>query len=485
MTTRIDPALEVRQDRRLIRPNAHSKRFLLVTRRRPARHVREGPPAGQPRHRPRPLRVDVRRQARASPRRPSRRRSVASSRTTGSASSSTTTSSTSSAPPPGRRPRRDAAPSNACAPSRPAAARTWPKAGCAAASRSRAQLASEGVNRCLLLTDGLANVGITAPDELARHARELRARGVSTTTFGVGNDFDERLLQDLADAGGGHFYYIADAPQIRDAITSEVGETLETVARDVSLEITARDDIRIDAISPYRLTTSGNRTSVSLGDLVSEQVVEVVLRLSFPYGDLGRETGAIVALTDRDGAFDRGRDRGRTRSGSPGPTPTTARTTPSRAIATSTGPSPGCSPPAPGRRRSGATARATSTARAGSSMPPGRGSRATPGTTRRSGPSPARSPRNGSSTPPRWPRWPASRRTSRAPTCCAAGTCRVGRSSGPDEPGRLRTIEVRRRLAFRAGRGTLAALSSVTSVTGVCHTCVRLEPESSSPSPRS
>jgi Ca-activated chloride channel homolog len=142
--------------------------------------------------------------------------------------------------------------------------------------------------------------------QLASHAAELRARGVSTSTFGVGSDFDERLVQALADAGGGHFYYIADAPQIRDAITSEVGETLEIVARDVELEITARDDIRIEPISPYRVQTRGNRTSVSLGDLGSEQFVEVVLRLSFPYGELGRETGAIVALTDRDGVFGAG-----------------------------------------------------------------------------------------------------------------------------------------------------------------------------------
>src|SRR4051794_8571777 len=160
-----------------------------------------------------------------------------------------------------------------------------------------------GVNRCLLLTDGLANVGETDPTVLATHAAELRARGISTSTFGVGNDFDERLLQELADAGGGHFYYIADAPQIRDAITSEVGETLETVARDVVVEITARDDIRIDAISPYRLSASGNPTTESLGDLVSEQVVEVVLRLSFPFGQLTRETGMIVAVSDRDGVF--------------------------------------------------------------------------------------------------------------------------------------------------------------------------------------
>lgn len=172
--------------------------------------------------------------------------------------------------------------------------------GCEQVAR---HLAETGVNRCLLLTDGLANVGMTDSSELAHHATELRARGVSTSTFGVGNDFDEHLLQAIADAGGGHFYYIADAPQIRDAITSEVGETLEIVARDVTLELTTRDDIRVDAISPYRVTTAGNRTFVAIGELSSEQVVDVVLRLSFPYGLLGHETGAIVALTDRDGVF--------------------------------------------------------------------------------------------------------------------------------------------------------------------------------------
>ena len=51
------------------------------------------------------------------------------------------------------------------------------------------------------------------------------------------------------------------------------------------------------------MTSRGGRTVVAIGDLGSEQVVEVVLRLTFPYGDLGRETGAIVTLIDRDGVF--------------------------------------------------------------------------------------------------------------------------------------------------------------------------------------
>src|ERR1043166_136110 len=61
----------------------------------------------------------------------------------------------------------------------------------------------ERVSRCLLLTDGLANHGICDRGTLAEHASGLRSRGVTTSTFGVGADFDERLLRDMAHSGGG------------------------------------------------------------------------------------------------------------------------------------------------------------------------------------------------------------------------------------------------------------------------------------------
>jgi Ca-activated chloride channel family protein len=158
---------------------------------------------------------------------------------------------------------------------------------------------AEGVNRTLLLTDGLANQGMTDRDELATHAAALRARGVSTSTFGVGTDFDEQLLQAMATAGGGNFYYIADERQIVDYITSEVGEALDVVARDVRLEVVAPDGVTVESLSPFPFSSSGGgRTFVSLGDLVAEQVVEVVLRLNFPYGEIGRETGTMVSVAD-------------------------------------------------------------------------------------------------------------------------------------------------------------------------------------------
>ena len=73
------------------------------------------------------------------------------------------------------------------------------------------ELLDLGVNRTLLLTDGLANQGITTLEELEHHAAQLRKRGVSTSTFGVGDSFNEVLLQAMAQAGGGQFYDIASA----------------------------------------------------------------------------------------------------------------------------------------------------------------------------------------------------------------------------------------------------------------------------------
>lgn len=175
-------------------------------------------------------------------------------------------------------------------------------AGC---EQVAARLAPEGVNRVLLLTDGLANVGITDHEQLIGLAYDLRRRGVSTSTFGVGTDFDEGLLQGMADAGGGHFFFIGDVAQMRDHITSEVGETLETVAREVVLELTLPDSVSVDSLSPFRVERRGGRALVYLGDMVSGQVLSIVLRVTFDFGEIGREIGVGVRVTDRDGVFER------------------------------------------------------------------------------------------------------------------------------------------------------------------------------------
>jgi Ca-activated chloride channel homolog len=159
----------------------------------------------------------------------------------------------------------------------------------------------EAVNRVLLLTDGLANQGITDAAELERHAAGLRARGVSTSTFGVGDDFDERLLGAMADAGGGAFRFIGRPEEIPALIGSEVGELLEVTARDVELRVAGPDGLRVECLSPYPLERTSREAIVHVADLVADQAVRFVLALGFPLGEAGREVGVELALADRGG----------------------------------------------------------------------------------------------------------------------------------------------------------------------------------------
>ena len=172
------------------------------------------------------------------------------------------------------------------------------------------ELMADGVNRALLLSDGLANHGITDRDELAHHAAELRRRGVSTSTFGVGNDFDELLLQGMAQAGGGHFYDIAGAEQIRDHIESEVGEALEVVAREVTFKVHVKGGIRLESLGAFPQRGERGRAQIDLGDLVSGQQVDVPLRLSFPLGEDGDKTLGVFSVGDRDGVLEGAKARG-------------------------------------------------------------------------------------------------------------------------------------------------------------------------------
>ncbi|MDZ4674165.1 MAG: VWA domain-containing protein [Gemmatimonadota bacterium] len=166
------------------------------------------------------------------------------------------------------------------------------------------QVASSGrehsVARTLLLSDGLANQGITDRDELQRHAQELRTRGVVTSCFGIGNDFDERLMEGMARAGGGNFYYLERAEQIPDYLASELGEALEVVARGVTLDVEADPGIEIGTLEQRPLSHDGNRTRILLGDLVSRQQVETVVRVTFPRRDPGALLGVRVRLSDVD-----------------------------------------------------------------------------------------------------------------------------------------------------------------------------------------
>lgn len=160
-----------------------------------------------------------------------------------------------------------------------------------------------GVTRALLLTDGLANQGIINVDELVAAARTFREKGVTTSTFGVGADFDEELLSQIATEGGGHFYFIEKPKQIPDFLTSELGETLEIVARDVVLDITCSTGVEAMVLSGFATDASAGRVRVRLGDLVADQEITLAVAVSCAPHLLESTASVDCRVTDRDAAL--------------------------------------------------------------------------------------------------------------------------------------------------------------------------------------
>ncbi len=154
------------------------------------------------------------------------------------------------------------------------------------------------LRRCFLLTDGEANVGITAGPELSQHARALRQLGVITSTFGVGDDYHEALLGLLADAGGGAFHDIAQAASIPAIISRELGDALAVVCADTQVRLSWQDPLKVAVLGPWPSDPAGQTLTLRLGDLVSEQVLELLVAIDFPPGTLNSDCALQVAVSD-------------------------------------------------------------------------------------------------------------------------------------------------------------------------------------------
>ncbi|MBJ2292267.1 VWA domain-containing protein [Pseudomonas sp. MF5691] len=114
----------------------------------------------------------------------------------------------------------------------------------------------QGINRILLATDGDFNVGISDFDSLKQMAVDQRKSGVSLTTLGFGVDnYNEHLMEQLADAGDGNYAYIDNLREARKVLVEQLSSTLAVVARDVKLQV----EFNPAQVSEYRLLGYENR----------------------------------------------------------------------------------------------------------------------------------------------------------------------------------------------------------------------------------
>jgi Ca-activated chloride channel family protein len=114
----------------------------------------------------------------------------------------------------------------------------------------------DGINRILLATDGDFNVGITDFAQLKGMVAEKRKGNVSLSTLGFGEgNYNDELMEQLADAGDGNYSYIDTLNEARKVLVEEAGSTLSIVARDVKLQV----EFNPAVVAEYRLIGYENR----------------------------------------------------------------------------------------------------------------------------------------------------------------------------------------------------------------------------------
>jgi len=161
---------------------------------------------------------------------------------------------------------------------------------------------AQGLNRVLLLTDGLANVGETNADNICTDVKRFAVEGVSTTTLGVGNDYNEDLLEAMAKSGDGNYYYIESPVQLADIFQTELRGLMATTGRRVLLHIEPKQGVVIeDVLNDLERDAQGR---LVLPNLVVGMPGEVGLRLKVPpqeTADLSRLCAFHLSWVDARG----------------------------------------------------------------------------------------------------------------------------------------------------------------------------------------
>ncbi|MFC7737566.1 VWA domain-containing protein [Roseomonas sp. GCM10028921] len=158
-------------------------------------------------------------------------------------------------------------------------------------------------HRVVLLSDGQANDGVTDRAELARHTGELLARGIITSTVGIGDGYDEELLGGMAEAGGGRLHDAEHAPEIGEVVLGELREGRTALIERATLRLTVPANLRAEVVGPWAHTVLPGAIEVLVGTLLPGQTKRVVMRLHCPSGApgtamlLGVSAGGAAAET--------------------------------------------------------------------------------------------------------------------------------------------------------------------------------------------
>jgi Ca-activated chloride channel family protein len=180
------------------------------------------------------------------------------------------------------------------------------------ARQMREYISAKRINRVILLSDGLANVGPSSTSDLRSLGHKLSRDGIAVTTIGVGDDYNEDLMAGLAEASDANYYYVQDTEKLPGIFAKELGELLAVAAREIRIEITCPSGVkpigfigRSEQFEDQKATvklshfTAGQDRYVFLRCLVNQpepEIARVHVRYTDESDGMDQETDGVVKI---------------------------------------------------------------------------------------------------------------------------------------------------------------------------------------------
>jgi Ca-activated chloride channel family protein len=145
------------------------------------------------------------------------------------------------------------------------------------------------VNRIILVSDGLANVGPSTPKELGKLGAALGEENISVTTIGLGLGYNEDLMTQLAQKSDGNHAFVEQASDLVAFFNHEFSDILSVVSQEVNVTIICGEAIRPLRVLNRDAKILPQQVFVKLNQLYSEQEKYVLLELEVPAHKVGEE----------------------------------------------------------------------------------------------------------------------------------------------------------------------------------------------------
>lgn len=145
------------------------------------------------------------------------------------------------------------------------------------------------VHRIILLSDGIANVGPSTPEDLGRLGAALIKEGISVTTVGVGTDYNEDLMTRLSQNSDGNSYFVESSRDLPRIFAGELGDVLNVVAKKVRVIVDCPDGVRPLTIIGREGRIRGETVELYLNQLYGGQKKYALIEVEVPAKKSGEE----------------------------------------------------------------------------------------------------------------------------------------------------------------------------------------------------